>query len=180
MKKTLVIGTFCIFLVQLAIPFSMIAKHELILKNGEQFKFKTAPVDPYDAFRGRYVALDIEADKIPVQKGTYFESGKMVYAKISVDENGFAKFSEASLNKPQKGPYLFTKVSHTYGGFMYIETPFAKYYMEETKAPKAEKLYQTHSSGKESDAYITVRIKDGFGVVENLFVAGKKVEEALR
>ncbi len=39
-------------LVQLAAPASMIWRHERTLANGLPFKFQTAPVDPYDAFRG--------------------------------------------------------------------------------------------------------------------------------
>ena len=56
MKSKLIIGLFLgVSFIQIITPLSMIIKRESVLKNGGQFKFKTAPVDPYDAFRGRYV-----------------------------------------------------------------------------------------------------------------------------
>lgn len=47
--------------IQLAVPAFMIVRREHALSMGRAFKFRTAPVDPYDAYRGRYVALNFEA-----------------------------------------------------------------------------------------------------------------------
>lgn len=47
---------------QLAVPASMIVQRETVLTQGRVYKFKTAPVDPVDAFRGRYVALRFEEE----------------------------------------------------------------------------------------------------------------------
>jgi uncharacterized membrane-anchored protein len=49
-------------LAQLAVPASLIWKREQTLRHGSVWKFRTAPVDPVDAFRGRYVALEFEAE----------------------------------------------------------------------------------------------------------------------
>ncbi|MBK6341440.1 MAG: GDYXXLXY domain-containing protein [Flavobacteriales bacterium] len=51
-----------IALAQLAVPAWMIAGRERVLSQGEVFKFKTAPIDPRDPFRGEYVRLDFEAE----------------------------------------------------------------------------------------------------------------------
>ena len=59
-KRKLLITSFILLcLVQTAVPLSMIARREFTLRNGRVYKFKTAPVDPYDAFRGRFVALAV-------------------------------------------------------------------------------------------------------------------------
>ena len=56
-----------IALIGLAAQFSvmglMIARREMTLRNGVVCRFLTAPVDPYDAFRGRYVALNFAENK---------------------------------------------------------------------------------------------------------------------
>ena len=101
MKTRLIIGLFlCVAFVQIITPLSMIAKRESILKDGIQFKFKTAPLDPYDAFRGRYVALQIEEDYVPMIKGLRLNSGQNVYALIETDSEGFARLTNVTTSKP--------------------------------------------------------------------------------
>jgi uncharacterized membrane-anchored protein len=77
--------------VQLAVPASLIVRHELTLQQGQMFKFKTAPVDPYDAFRGRYVALRFEQNVAPVVAGEKLACGQKGYATLETDKDGFAK-----------------------------------------------------------------------------------------
>ena len=50
--------------VQIAAPASMILRRERALDRGERFLFRTAPVDPYDAFRGRYVAPSFRGRRV--------------------------------------------------------------------------------------------------------------------
>jgi hypothetical protein len=51
--------------------------------------------------------------------------------------------------------------------------------MEEKAAPAADKLYRQGSS-KKQNAYVLVRIKDGFVVIESLYVGGRPIEEAVK
>ena len=59
--KIIVIIAF-IFMVfaQWYVPSKMILDREDILKNGEEFKFLTQPIDPSDPFRGKYITLNSE------------------------------------------------------------------------------------------------------------------------
>ena len=66
-KKILLVLFILVAIVQISFSASMIINREITLKSGKQFKFRTAPVDPYDAFRGRYVALTLEED-IPLRR----------------------------------------------------------------------------------------------------------------
>jgi len=181
MKKGMIIGLFCaVALIQVATPLSMIAKRESVLRVGEQFKFKTAPVDPYDAFRGRYVALAIVKNTAPVPAGVKFDYGDRVYALISVDQEGFANFSEARAVRPKNGAYIEAEVDNIYPNEVLLGLPIDRYYMEEEAAPAAERLYQEHASRDRQDAYILVRVKDGLAVIEALYVGDKPIEEALK
>ena len=48
---------------QLAVPCWMAYSMETVLLQGTPWRFKTAPVDPYDIFRGKFVALAVEQNK---------------------------------------------------------------------------------------------------------------------
>ena len=55
MLKSILFGLGMFFL--LAYPTYLIYEQENILASGTIYKFPLAPVDPYDAFRGKYLAL---------------------------------------------------------------------------------------------------------------------------
>lgn len=181
MRKELFIGLFSgLILLQIATPLSMIIKRELVLKNGMPFRFRTVPVDPYDAFRGRYVALRVEASKAIKPEGVNLKYGQKIYALIDVDEQGFAKISRITAQKPQGAAYLTAKVAYFSGAEVNINLPIDRYYMEEKAAPQAEKIYREHNRTDKKDAYVLVRIKDGFAVIESLYVGDQRIEEVLK
>jgi uncharacterized membrane-anchored protein len=181
MKTKLIIGLFCgVALIQLITPLSMIIKRESVLKHGEQFKFKTMPVDPYDAFRGRYVALKIADDSVPVPGEIRLNNNQDVFVRINVDADGFAKLTGLTTNVPREAPYIKAKVKYTSRDKVHLDLPIDRYYMEEKSAPIAEKVYMEHSRRDKQDAYVLVRIKDGFAVIEGLYVGGKRIEDAVK
>ncbi len=181
MKTKLIIGLFiCVAIAQIVAPLSMIAKRECVFKNGAQFKFKTIPIDPYDVFRGRYVALRLENDYIPKTKETKLRPGEDVYALIETDNDGFSRVISATTVKPSGEAYIRAKIRYSYDDKTYLDLPIDRYYMEEKAAPIAEKIYRQHTQRNKQDAYVVVRIKDGFVVIENLFVGGQKIEDAVR
>ncbi|MEW6173934.1 MAG: GDYXXLXY domain-containing protein, partial [Bacillota bacterium] len=171
---------------------------ETTLKTGRQFKFRTAPVDPYDAFRGRYVAIGIENNAAidygapefkPGQKefagSRELKPGQRVYAHITVDAKGFASFSKVTANRPEGNAYIQTTVNFVMnepaGSKVYFRLPFDRYYMEEKAAPAAESAYRRYSMNPErSNAYITVRVKEGFAVLEELYIDGKPIRDFVR
>jgi len=168
-------------IVQMAVPASMIIRYETTLSSGKQFKFKTAPVDPYDAFRGRFVALNIEGNNAEVPTGTNFVAGEKVYGQINIDKKGFAFMDKVSREKPDSGDYLKTVVNYSANaGKVSLALPFNRYYMEEESAPLAEQAYNRRSNIITNDAYITVRILNGNGVIEGLFIGGKTILEYIK
>jgi uncharacterized membrane-anchored protein len=168
-------------LVQLGVPAFMIARREHVLHAGRALKFKTAPVDPYDAFRGRYVALNFEAATvtgIPLPPG--LRHGMRVYALLGEDDQGFARVTALSLARPPGGPCLRARVQYPAPDRVSLELPFDRYYMEETKAPAAEDAYRRNNRGEAGNAYAVVRVLGTQAVLEDLYVGGLPVEEFLR
>lgn len=181
MTKSIRIGLLCVVgLVQLSAPVSMILGQERVLREGSQYKFKTAPVDPYDAFRGRYVALSYENNFVLIEPTFLFEDGTLVYAMLAVDPDGFARFDRVELRKPVEGDYIESRALSTYEGKLYLNLPFDRYYMREDLAPQAELAYREHSRAFGArDAYVAVRVRSGRAVVEELFIDDKPIYDFL-
>jgi hypothetical protein len=60
--------------------------------------------------------------------------------------------------------------------------PFTRFYMEETLAPRAEAAYSRHANRRDrtvDDVYVSVRVKDGRGVIEDLFIKGRPIRDFL-
>jgi uncharacterized membrane-anchored protein len=181
MKQRIALGLFlCLALVQLAVPASMIVRRELTLHSGRQYRFQTAPVDPYDPFRGRYVALNLHANTAPRPLDLSLTSGQRVYAILTEDAEGFATIASLALTPPGGDAYFQTHVSYVSDDRVHIAIPFDRYYTDEHLAPAAERAYWQHSRLPAHEAYITVRIKDGLAVLEELYIAGKPLQEFLQ
>lgn len=169
-------------LVQLALPAARIRLYERTLRDGKVFKFRTAPVDPYDAFRGRYVALRFETGDPAWEEKDNASYKRKIFVLVETGPDGFARFTKASPDRPASGDYLEAKAG--YGGddqHVRVEVPFDRFYMEEKLAPEAERVYRERSANRrERDAYAIVRLRAGLGVIEQVFVGDKPLAEAAR
>ena len=160
-KKHLVAVLAVLLIIQLAVPVYMIAGKYDVLINGEEHKFRVRPIDPYDAFRGRYVAVGIQTDL----------RGNEKYGIIGVMPDGFSDLVSLTDSKPVTGAYVKSIARD------WFRMPIDRYYMDEKLAPKAESLV---SRGSEKEAYVTARIKNGSLVISGLYVDGVPIEEMLR
>ncbi|MEA3212000.1 MAG: hypothetical protein QOE70_5057 [Chthoniobacter sp.] len=169
-------------LVQIALPAGRIWLYERTLREGQVFKFRTAPVDPSDAFRGRYVTLRFEASDAAWTANEPPPFGTKVWVGVAQGTDGFAHFTSASSKRPAEGDFLELRTS--YGGApgrVALELPFDRFYMEESAAPNAERLYaERNRRGGARDTYAAVRIRNGRGAIEQVFVGDKPLAEAAK
>jgi uncharacterized membrane-anchored protein len=158
------------------VPANMIWQRERILDAGVAYKFKTAPVDPSDPFRGRYVQLWFENNSLALRDTQLqWNSGEDVYLSLGVDSAGYAVFIDALKMPPVEGDYLQAKVSYvdySTPRMMWINLPFDRFYMEETSAPKAEQQYNEASRDTTKVTYAVVKINDGQAVLEDVMIDG--------
>jgi uncharacterized membrane-anchored protein len=165
---------------QLAVPVSMIVGSEDILASGVRYHFRTRPVDPEDAFRGKYVALGFEETSCAVDTMLRFKTHQKAYALIARDDSGFAQVTGLTPRRPAHGDYVKVVVTSFRRGWVDFRYPFEKYFLEEENAPRAEGLYREHNLGGNQDTYVVVRVKNGAAVIEDLVIGGLPVREALR
>ncbi|TXK24677.1 GDYXXLXY domain-containing protein [Pontibacter qinzhouensis] len=162
-------------LAQLYIPVSMIRNKEDILQNGKEFKFLTAPIDPYDPFRGKYVSLDFKENNFPVNNAEAWKRGCSIYLHLKTDTQGFTTISGISPERPAATTdYIAGKVEyvshHSGRNHVFFQLPFDRYYMEESKAYEAEVAYRTLQQDSTQLTYALVRVKEGEAVLQEVLV----------
>lgn len=164
-------------LVQLSVPASMIARQERTLARGTSYRFRVAPLDPYDPFRGRYLRLTFPDMTVAVDDEHEFRIDQKVFGVLQADEEGFDRVVRVSPQPPASGDYLRVKITRLGAGQVDVWLPFERYYLAENLAPRAERAYREHVRQNSSDAYVTARVLDGNGVLQELFVAGMPIEK---
>jgi len=178
-KKIIWIAFFLLVLLQLWAPASMIYNRELILKNGQSFKFRSAPVDPNDPFKGKYITLNFQENSFVVKDNSQWELGEVVFVQLTSDSAGFAKIQSLHKNKPgATNDYIKATVDYIgYDGLkpIFIKWPFDRFYMEESKANAAEQAYIKASADSNMVTYALVKLKNGEAVLENVFINNKPI-----
>ena len=165
---------------QLSVPAWMIVGEERVLREGRQLKLQTRPVDPADVFRGRYVALGFAEEEVRTElvRGQ-IDAGDTVYVEFREGANGFGEVVALHKEKPEAELVLQATVIYMTPEIVQVQLPFERYYMDEHAAPAAEAAYRA-SASEPTEAWVTVRILRGRGVLEELYLGGKPVREFLR
>lgn len=164
--------------VQLAVPLGQIAGYERTLAQGTEWRFRVMPVDPADAFRGRYLALGYEVETAAVPVAGELEPDEWAYARLVEDADGFARLARFEAAPPGEGDYLRLRVGWTSPGPEGPETrvdlPFDRFYLPEGLALAAEERLRESvtSPGAPARAWAVVRVRDGRGVLEDLVIDG--------
>lgn len=181
-KYILLIAFIFVAAAQIYIPASMIFDSEDILSTGKAYKFKTAPVDPNDPFRGKYITLYFEQNVFKVKGDTKFMRGEDIFVLLHENEDGFAEMEDLSLEVPV-GTIDYVKAKIDYiitnddTASIFIDYPFDRFYMEEYKAPEAEKIYNETQIDFNIIAYALVKIKDGDAVLEDVMIDGESIND---
>ncbi len=58
---------------------------------------------------------------------------------------------------------------------VFVVWPFERFYMEESKAQGAEKVYNRSLADSNNITYALVKVKDGDAVLENVFINDKPI-----
>ncbi len=192
-QKIAALAVLCVM--QLGAATWSIVRHESILRSGVPYRIRAAPIDPADAFRGRYVAVSpsiVLAQPLAPETERLvqlIQGGETGYAVLANDDEGFARAAQILPAPPAQGDYL--EIKNIWPQWARDSPPgqapaivgynvlfgFDRYYMNETAAPAAEQRYfEAARRNAASRAWLTVRVKNGAGVVEGLFIDGVPIE----
>ena len=183
-KKLLLTAFILVALVQLYVPAKMIWDRENVIETGIEYKFKTAPIDPSDPFRGKYITLNYDENTAIVSDGQNWVLGESIYVSLTTDNLGFAKIQSVSKTKPTDNEnFIKAKVRFSSGNSsnkLTIDYPFDRYYMEESKAYDAELIYRQSQQDTNQVTYALVSIKNGDAVLKDVLIDGTSIREIVK
>jgi uncharacterized membrane-anchored protein len=193
-----------------AVPLSLIVHYETVRREGKVHKFRIAPVDPVDAFRGRYVTLSFADNTLKSGSSSelphdYYNSrDPLVHIRLKQDADGFSVPAELLESAAKMGDFpgdviIIDKHRERYiaedtatkspSSRLVLDYPFNRYYLPENIAPEAERIYQaalrwtpnaTVIPAVRNANYATVRVLNGAAVLDELYINGLPVREAVR
>jgi len=114
---------------QAVLPLTLIAWNEQALASGTHVTLRTAPVDPVDPFRGRYVTLNYEVSALPPGYGP----SAVVYVPLT-DAGDVWLGGTPSSTQPDEGVFIRGRVA-TSGR---IEFGIERYFTDEDEARRLE------------------------------------------
>nr|WP_299072846.1 GDYXXLXY domain-containing protein [uncultured Allomuricauda sp.] len=171
-------------LMQLSVPAKMILDKEDVLASGKEYKFKTAPVDPNDPFRGKYITLRYDENTIEIPKEHDWVRGDDIFISLTEDDDGFAKIKSVSKEKlSEKEGFVKAEVGYITSYTtteLIIDYPFDRFYMEESKAHDAELTYTESQLDTTSVTYALVNIKNGDAVLKDVLIDGQSIREIVK
>jgi uncharacterized membrane-anchored protein len=124
--------------IQVALPLGIVGWNELALATGTEVRLATAPVDPVDLFRGRYVTLRYEISRRQVHEP--IRSGQTVYVALrQVGETWVG--GPATTSRPHAETFIRGRVRQGTDRPTEIEVEYGieTYYAEEEDARRLER-----------------------------------------
>ena len=165
-------------LAQLSVPALTAWGRLQTLAHGRVWKFKTAPVDPEDAVRGRYVTLHFDAEDFT--QAERLKSPDYLYAILKEGADGFAQVDHLSTSPQPDDSSLKVEPGGWWQERQHIVFPFRYFWLTEKSAPAAEKAYVENSRRGQQNAFVTVRIHNGDAALEQLYIDNRPLAEYLR
>lgn len=174
MSKHLKIGLFVVWaLVMVGTVSVRFLQAELVRRYGEEFVVPITGFDPRDPFRGRYLQFRMPNEAAGRAAGLVY-GAERAWVPLSVGPDGLAHFGILTEERPDFGPALRVKLRYSDRNFV---PPFERYYINERKVAKAEKLLL--EAQRNNQARLRFRVKDGFAVLVAIELDGKDIETLL-
>lgn len=181
--KSLKIGLFVLLaLAQLYFPASMIWQQQKTITEGKAYRFETAPVDPNDPFRGKYITLRFTTENFYSDEIENLPEAGKVFVLLGEDENGLAKIENVQSSQPEANKdYFIAEVDYKNlnRGFVNLSFPFDKYYMEESKAYEAEMAHWRARRDTSQLTYALVMVSEGNTALEDVILDGVSIKEVV-
>jgi len=179
MKKMMMVLFAVICLAQWIVPGKMVYDSENIIAEGALYKFKTAPVDPSDPLRGKYITLNFQENFLQFTDSAEWQRGDQIFVTFTTDSAGFAVPEQVYHTKPQTASFLETFVDYvdTYSDDykVWYKLPFDRLYLEESKASQAEQIYWKAQRDSAQVVYALVSIGQGQAVLQDVIINDRPI-----
>ena len=185
MNQKITIPAFILMvLAQLYVPASMIFQKERVITQGTAYKFRTAPIDPNDPFRGKYITLSFNETGVKVENANEWNNTDEVFVFLTTDSSGYATIQSIAKEQPKgRNDYIKANIDYIMTDTLstvFVRYPFDRFYMEESKAPVAETIYNEATIDSNQVAYALVMVMNGDAVVRDMFFEDCSITEIIR
>ena len=173
-------------------PVRTILRFSFPASKGVVVRFRVTAYDPYDPMRGRYVRLNLNdfERNIRLPKKNWkldFRHQQGIFAVLEPERDATAKIFDLVAERKEIPPgkmflpvrflwshqeYDSKKRKYLNNWTHHIRLPFERFYLNERKAPEADKLLQNRKSKAE---LIVIIYPDGIYQVKDLVIDGKSV-----
>ena len=186
-KKWVLILMVLAAMAQVIIPAMMVLNSENVITDGIPNKIRTAPVEPNDPFIGKYIRLNFMDNSISIPPDEQWKRYDRAYVSFKNDNNGFAVISSVSKIPPKSNRnYIKTKIlsAHTTDigeseTRLKVDFPFDRFYMKETKAPRAEKLYNQRRVQDSVEVYALLMVEGGDFILKDVIYDGQSISDVV-
>lgn len=182
-KKMAIVGFAFLCLAQWYIAGRMIGENEKVIRTGAVIKLRTAPIDPNDPFRGKYITLNFSDIALEVDDASIWQNNDEAYITFREDQDGFHLPDHISPGIDSESTYLKVRVNDIIDTpeeqKVYIEYPFDRFYLEEKKAPEAEQKYLEALADPTIQTYAKIYVQDGKGMIDNVFIGDLSIMDVL-
>ncbi|MFV0320797.1 MAG: GDYXXLXY domain-containing protein [Alphaproteobacteria bacterium] len=160
-------------LIQLGLLTKFIYTYENLAKNGTVYKFALMPVDPYDAFRGRYLSLRFKDIAKPNESQTSYN--ETIYVELTADENGFAKIISVGKAPDAMKSQNYVRATDRYSSVVW---PFTRFYLQDEYARLTDQYLNEIINSHQ--VYATIAVKNGAGRILDIYVDDIPIIEFLK
>ncbi|MEM1322825.1 MAG: GDYXXLXY domain-containing protein [Bacteroidota bacterium] len=168
----------------IAYPLSLIQGYVNVAEQGQAFRLRPRPVDPFDNFRGSYVTLSYDNFLDYPSADQQFHLDKVIYLQLNQEADGFAQFSTPTAEPPGHSSYFRTRITQLSENGLRFQIPdnLQRYYLPADMALLAERAYRelARRNAPPNSIYIDIRVKDGQIVIEELFLEELPIKTYLR
>jgi uncharacterized membrane-anchored protein len=179
MKKMIMVLFAVMCLAQWIVPTKMVYDSENTIAEGTLYRFKTAPIDPSDPMRGKYITLNFQENFFQFTDSAEWQRGEQIFVTFTTDSAGFAIPEQVYHTRPEAESYLGTFVDYVdnYSDDykVWYKLPFDRFYLEESKASQAEQIYWQAQRDSAQVAYAEVSIGQGQAVLKNVIINDKPI-----
>lgn len=169
-------------MLQLLFLLGLLYDYEQTKKEGKLFRLELEAYDPYDMFRGNYVALQFKEDRVKVPQFQPRWEEKF-YVKLMKDpKTGFDRPVKVSQQFPGGDDWVEVRNS---GGSVIDGTDTTllisfmqdRFFMNEDRVKKADEALRKAASDSTKRCWAEIRVRKGTAIITDVKIDGKSLKD---
>ncbi|WP_299792487.1 GDYXXLXY domain-containing protein [uncultured Shewanella sp.] len=144
-KRTVQLGLYLTLFFQLSVLSVEYLGSVLPIWTGEAIVLKTEPVDPRSLFRGNFVRLNYEINRVTVEGGGKdYKEGEVIFVTL-IEKQGIWQAETIDIKRPEHGSYIRGRIRSIDSGSVRVEYGIEAFFMPKEKALKVQDEMRGHA-----------------------------------